>query len=207
MVALEVLPEHGRERLRAVILPVVYFIVMTSIIVHGITIPIGKGFHRTLTVTRSSQTTGTTTVSRLPPAVPIGQVLPTQRMADGSESTSTRVAVSEGRDASDSKADGKVMVGDEPVVRFQVPSDGGVIISHQREDGDSKPPSRVSSFGPASGLQWSERAGSSNTPSASGRNTPILVDNRATPMSSGRTTPDNAGARVAPGASILASPV
>lgn len=46
-VALQEIPDDGsRDRLRTVIAPVVYFLVLTSIIVHGITIPIGKGsFH------------------------------------------------------------------------------------------------------------------------------------------------------------------
>lgn len=53
-VALEVLPNNPQStHLREVITPVVYFLVLTSIIVHGITIPIGKAGSRSLTLTRS----------------------------------------------------------------------------------------------------------------------------------------------------------
>ena len=59
-----------------VLRPAVYFLVLTSIIVHGITIPVGKGFHhaatRTNTQNRSSSNLVGSGVSRLPPAVPLG---------------------------------------------------------------------------------------------------------------------------------------
>ncbi|ORY33688.1 Sodium/hydrogen exchanger family-domain-containing protein [Naematelia encephala] len=76
-VALQQLPEgSSRERLRNSILPIVYFLVFTSVIVHGVTIPLGKGFQRvrTLTITRSQSASfaDTARVSRLPPALPIG---------------------------------------------------------------------------------------------------------------------------------------
>ncbi|WVW82386.1 hypothetical protein I302_104393 [Kwoniella bestiolae CBS 10118] len=82
-VALDVIPEDGtREHLRQVILPVVYFLVLTSVVVHGITIPIGKGgfkLARTMTITGSKSLSRNATgnvdggsgggVSRLPPPV------------------------------------------------------------------------------------------------------------------------------------------
>ncbi|KAL7424782.1 hypothetical protein Q5752_000466 [Cryptotrichosporon argae] len=78
-VALETLPDDGtRQHLRDVITPVVSFLVLTSVIVHGITVPIGKGFQtarsRTLTLTRSLATNADL-VSRLPAPVPIGTVV------------------------------------------------------------------------------------------------------------------------------------
>ena len=57
------------------ILPVNYFLVLTSIIVHGITIPIGKGFQqaRSITLTRSQAgLTDADRVSRLPAPLPLG---------------------------------------------------------------------------------------------------------------------------------------
>ncbi|KAK8866002.1 hypothetical protein IAR55_001153 [Kwoniella newhampshirensis] len=82
-VALDVLPDDGsRQHLRDTILPVVYFLVLTSVVVHGITIPIGKGFQRartsTLTKTKTSDSklqssaNGGGHVSRLPPPVVLG---------------------------------------------------------------------------------------------------------------------------------------
>lgn len=69
-----------------VITPVVYFLVLTSVIVHGITIPIGKGFHhaRSLTISRSqtANLTGGGGISRLPPA----KSLPTTRTIDSGQS-------------------------------------------------------------------------------------------------------------------------
>lgn len=52
----------------------VYFLVLTSVIVHGITIPIGKGFNhaRTLTLTFSTGAPTNNLVSRLPAPVPFG---------------------------------------------------------------------------------------------------------------------------------------
>lgn len=74
--ALQVLPDDGtRTALRDVILPVNYFLVLTSIIVHGITIPIGKGFQqaRSITLTRSQAgLTDADRVSRLPAPLPLG---------------------------------------------------------------------------------------------------------------------------------------
>ncbi|EIW72414.1 hypothetical protein TREMEDRAFT_36687 [Tremella mesenterica DSM 1558] len=71
-IALEVIPVEGRENLRAVVTPVVYFLVLTSVVIHGITIPVGKGFQRARTSTLSrSQTTTAGIVSRLPPPVPL----------------------------------------------------------------------------------------------------------------------------------------
>ena len=77
-VTLESFPDTVRPEMRAVLKPIVYFLVLTSVIVHGITIPFGKGFQRarTLTITRSlvrsqSKSTGND-VSRLPPPVPVG---------------------------------------------------------------------------------------------------------------------------------------
>lgn len=67
---LEEAPE--RERLIEVITPVVYFLVLTSVVVHGITIPIVKGFtsaaRRTITLTRSTGNSTSDLVSRLPQA-------------------------------------------------------------------------------------------------------------------------------------------
>lgn len=71
------IPDDGtRERLRAVVAPVVYFMVLTSVIVHGVTIPIGKSMQHTLTLTRTKS--GSQFISRLPPPVPFGGALPTQ---------------------------------------------------------------------------------------------------------------------------------
>lgn len=57
------------------ILPVVYFLVMTSVVVHGVTIPLGKGFQRAATITLSRTSTAADLVGvRLPPAVPVGSV-------------------------------------------------------------------------------------------------------------------------------------
>ncbi len=63
--------------LHSVITPINYFLVLTSVIVHGITIPIGKGFSlarsRTLEITRSQTgLTGVDRVSRLPAPLPFG---------------------------------------------------------------------------------------------------------------------------------------
>lgn len=75
-VAHHAIPDDGtRERLRAVVAPVVYFMVLTSVIVHGITIPIGKSMQHTLTLTRSKS--DAPFISRLPPPVPFGGALPT----------------------------------------------------------------------------------------------------------------------------------
>lgn len=75
-----------REQLRQTITPIVYFLVLTSVVVHGITIPIGKGFsgvRRTLTLTRSTQANGVDPVGGLPKAptsLPIG---PAERYPHG----------------------------------------------------------------------------------------------------------------------------
>lgn len=61
-VALAALPPSPRtEHLRAVLIPINYFLVFTSIVVHGITIPVGKTFHRSgiMQLTRSWTTSGT----------------------------------------------------------------------------------------------------------------------------------------------------
>lgn len=82
-VALEQIPEE-RERLRNVITPVVYFMVLTSVIIHGITIPIGKG--ALFTMRSSTKTPGkSNAVSSLQkdPAV-----LPTEPSREGSSSPS-----------------------------------------------------------------------------------------------------------------------
>lgn len=73
-VALEVLPDNGtRHHLRAVLRPVNFFLVLTSIVVHGITIPVGKGFQRARTLTQTRSITGLVgdgnNVSRLPPPI------------------------------------------------------------------------------------------------------------------------------------------
>ncbi|WWC66335.1 uncharacterized protein I206_100236 [Kwoniella pini CBS 10737] len=86
-VALEVIPEDGtRQHLREVILPVVYFLVLTSVLVHGVTIPIGKGFQRARTMTISRSSTGINSqnnlVSRLPPPVSLPST-PAQSMTTG----------------------------------------------------------------------------------------------------------------------------
>lgn len=53
--------------------------VLTSVIVHGITIPLGKSMQHTLTLTRTKSSSGRAgqIVSRLPPPVPFGGALPT----------------------------------------------------------------------------------------------------------------------------------
>jgi NhaP-type Na+/H+ or K+/H+ antiporter len=76
-VALNEIPDNNtRTSLRELLLPVVYFLVFTSIVVHGITIPIGKGFQnvRSLTLTRSQTDTAADRVSRLPAPLPFGSV-------------------------------------------------------------------------------------------------------------------------------------
>ena len=65
-VALENIPEE-RTQLRAVIEPVVLFLVLTSVLIHGITIPLGKGFHHTMTITKT-RSTSSGAVLRLPQA-------------------------------------------------------------------------------------------------------------------------------------------
>jgi len=65
-VALENIPEE-RTQLRAVIEPVVLFLVLTSVLIHGITIPVGKGFHHTLTITKT-RSTASGAALRLPQA-------------------------------------------------------------------------------------------------------------------------------------------
>lgn len=181
---------------------------MTSIVVHGVTIPIGKGFERTytLTITRSTQVTQGNVVSRLPPAAPFGQTLPT---VNTSSSSSTRTTGLDGHGGMDSEAtiDAKEVLVDELTVRFREPSTAGPI--SQLEDGSSTTSSRVQNVAPGVNVQWSDRLVSAgNTPLASGRNTPILLDGRASPLSSGRTTPDigGAGAASAP-RGALASPL
>ncbi|TXT11265.1 hypothetical protein VHUM_02016 [Vanrija humicola] len=73
-VALREIPDDG-SRDHLVILPVVYFMVMTSVVVHGVTIPLGKGFQRAATITLSRTSTAADLVgARLPPAVPVGSV-------------------------------------------------------------------------------------------------------------------------------------
>ena len=76
-IALEVLPNDGtRQHLRDVLYPVNLFLIFTSIVVHGITIPVAKSFQRARTMTRMSGSKslvdGGNNVSRLPPAVPLG---------------------------------------------------------------------------------------------------------------------------------------
>ncbi|ORX36017.1 Sodium/hydrogen exchanger family-domain-containing protein [Kockovaella imperatae] len=76
-VALEELPDDGtRQHLRNVLYPVNLFLIFTSIVVHGITIPVGKGFQRARTITRNtgSRAPSTNEVSRLPPPVPLGGI-------------------------------------------------------------------------------------------------------------------------------------
>jgi len=91
-VAFEYLPED-RERLINVIEPVVYFLVLTSVIVHGITIPLGKVFtvvHRTLTVSKS-QAGEQNAVSRLPPApttLPVSMTAEEAQMAEAKDNGS-----------------------------------------------------------------------------------------------------------------------
>ncbi|WVQ97379.1 hypothetical protein IAU59_004491 [Kwoniella sp. CBS 9459] len=95
-IALEALPDDGtRTHLRQTLLPTVYFLVLTSVVVHGITIPLGKGFQRakTITLTRTSTGAGNGNgngenskdgsasgggnryVSRLPPPVPVPMII------------------------------------------------------------------------------------------------------------------------------------
>lgn len=101
-VALEYIPED-RVALRNTILPVVYFLVLTSVIVHGITIPIGKGFQnaRSLTLTRSvTGLTGADRISRLPAPLPFGSDALKQATAASAERDSADVA-SRGEGGSD----------------------------------------------------------------------------------------------------------
>lgn len=93
-VALEYIPEE-RVALRNTILPVVYFLVLTSVIVHGITIPIGKGFQnaRSLTLTRSvTGLTGADRISRLPAPLPFGSDALKQATAAAAERDSADAA-------------------------------------------------------------------------------------------------------------------
>ncbi|KAK6905786.1 hypothetical protein L486_06867 [Kwoniella mangroviensis CBS 10435] len=86
-VALDVIPEDGtRGHLREVLLPVVYFLVLTSVVVHGVTIPIGKGgfrLARTMTMSGSRNATGANEgmVSRLPPPVELPSRSQTQSIS------------------------------------------------------------------------------------------------------------------------------
>jgi hypothetical protein len=73
---------------------VVYFLVLTSVVVHGVTIPIGKGLGRTFTLTRSTGASGNNLISRLPPPLPIGgqlsePVSPGMNNVDGRQSPTT----------------------------------------------------------------------------------------------------------------------
>ncbi|WVF70543.1 hypothetical protein IAT40_005334 [Kwoniella sp. CBS 6097] len=98
-VALDTLPDNGtRTHLRQTLLPTVYFLVLTSVVVHGITIPLGKGFQRakTITLTRTSTGAGhgnstsddtaktnsggggSRHISRLPPPVPVPTAISTE---------------------------------------------------------------------------------------------------------------------------------
>ncbi|WVR05954.1 hypothetical protein IAU60_002981 [Kwoniella sp. DSM 27419] len=89
-VALDNLPEDGtREHLRNTLLPTVYFLVLTSVVVHGVTVPLGKGFQRAKTITMTRSSTGRTdgnVVSRLPP--PVGALIP--GMGSGSNETTSQ---------------------------------------------------------------------------------------------------------------------
>jgi hypothetical protein len=115
-VALEVLPNNPQStHLREVITPVVYFLVLTSIIVHGITIPIGKAGSRGLTLTRSLTFSRSNTintegpegsgregerrghlhdVSRLPPPILAGSgQLPARELEDTSLDSRSQVQI------------------------------------------------------------------------------------------------------------------
>lgn len=107
---------------------------MTSIIVHGVTIPIGKSLHATtLTITRSTGATDANLVSRLPPAVPIGMPNPAVNKSVTQIDTSVESAPQE-RDIASAVDDR---------VRFELPP------PTPGRGGDttfgSKPPSRPSS--------------------------------------------------------------
>lgn len=115
---------HGRNEIeahRSVIKPVNYFLVLTSIIVHGVTIPVGKGFNhaRTLTMSRSNTgLVGSSSVSRLPAPVPLppGAALPMASAKSG-----TRLG-----EPPESILAGDTVAGtpDAPVVRFREPDRG-----------------------------------------------------------------------------------
>ena len=53
-------------------MPINYFLVLTSIIVHGITIPVGKGFTLVRSRTLTSRSQNGPIVSRLPAPLPFG---------------------------------------------------------------------------------------------------------------------------------------
>lgn len=122
---------------------------MTSIIVHGITIPLGKSLNsaRTLTITRSSGATSADLVSRLPPAVPYGA------------QSSGAIIMSHSRDTSDvdgSKRPEHVTISAEDRVRFDLGT----------KTSDS---ATISRAGSAIGIQWSDRVSNAG----SGRATPV----------------------------------
>jgi len=109
----------------SVIKPVNYFLVLTSIIVHGVTIPVGKGFQhaRTLTMSRSNTgLVGSNTVSRLPTPVPIppGAALPLANARSGNE-----IGM---RESSEPLSAGGMAVGvpDTATIRFREPDKGKV---------------------------------------------------------------------------------
>lgn len=52
-VALEYLPKESRDQVKKTVEPIVYFMVFTSILVHGITVPMTKAFMHGVTLTRT----------------------------------------------------------------------------------------------------------------------------------------------------------
>lgn len=148
----------------SVILPVVYFLVLTSIIVHGVTIPVGKGFTfaRTLTVTRSTGDPSADLVSRLPPPVAFGDVQPPTKPADTANNSVADLGAIKATDGSDDR------------VHFDL---GGQVGRAVQTTTDSAPISRNVSFTPAT--KWDDG---------------VMGDSRVTPISSGRTTPEHTAA-------------
>lgn len=129
-VALRELAEAERERLTAVITPVVYFLVLTSVVVHGITIPIVKGFQsaarRTITLTRSTGNSTSDLVSRLPQApdqLPKAPNMFEVNMPNGDQQ------MMDSHDVADAQREGEV--------RRHGGADGPLHFHHHNEDKDT----------------------------------------------------------------------
>lgn len=128
-IALETLPDNPEStHLREVITPVVYFLVLTSIIVHGVTIPIGKAGSRARTLTFSRSNTNNNNdgtegsgasesgggrrgnlhdVSRLPPPISAGMGQLPIRETDSASSVTQSPAQMEMPDSADRMKGGR----------------------------------------------------------------------------------------------------
>lgn len=133
---------------------------MTSIVVHGITIPVGKSLNsaRTMSVQRSTEAPSADLVSRLPPAVPLGaSSLPISQRSDSPTSSLHK-----------GKAPEPVPISADERVRFDL-----------NNTGQSGTHSRTGSWGP--GVQWSDKVSNGGSGHATPVERVIALDN-ATPV-------------------------